>query len=105
MKSIVDRQSYNHISCDIMIDQAHLSLFWHQVEAWILSEGWIRMIEHLIVLIVLIRVIKSALTIESRGKIGFFRYFMKLFLRFSDRLSFVKNKKEEYLEKESTKSA
>lgn len=30
---------------------------------------------------------------------------MKLLLRFSDRLSFVKNKKEEYLEKESTKSA
>jgi len=30
---------------------------------------------------------------------------MKLFLRFADKISFVKNKKEAYLEQESTKNA
>ena len=72
---------------------------------WVISEGVWRMTEHVIVLIVVVRVLKSLLTIESRGKLGLFSYFTKLFLRFANNFSFVKNKKIEYLEKESTKSA
>jgi hypothetical protein len=88
-----------------MLDQIQVEQCWQQTQQWVAQEGWLRMVEHIIVVIVLIRLIKKGLTIESRGKIGLVSYFMKLILRFSDRLSFVKNKKEEYLEKESTKSA
>ena len=63
------------------------------------------MIEHFIVIIVIIKVLKSFLTIESRGKLGFFSYLTKLALRYGDKLSFVKNKKFQYVEQESTKIA
>jgi hypothetical protein len=63
------------------------------------------MTEHFIVLIVVIKIIKQVLKIESRGKIGIISYLTKLILRVAGKLSFVKSKKEEYLEKESTKSA
>lgn len=78
---------------------------WEHIKNIVAEEGWLRMIEHVIVLIVAIKLFRKAFTIESRGKRGIVSYFLKLFLRFSDKLSFVKNKKEEYLEKESIKSA
>ena len=76
---------------------AHLNNCYLTALNWIMQEGWLRMTEHLIVLIVVIRVLKQALTIESRGKVGLFSYVTKLFLRLTDKLSFVKNKKQQYL--------
>lgn len=55
--------------------------------------------------IVILRLLKSWLTIESRGKIGWVSYLIKLGLRFGGKLSFVKNKKEKQLEEESSKIA
>lgn len=55
--------------------------------------------------IVIIKVLKGILTIESRGKRGIINYFVKLFLRYAGKLSFVRRKKEAYLEQESTKNA
>ena len=45
------------------------------------------------------------LKIESRGKTGLFSYITKLVLRVADKVSFVKKKKQLYLEQESTKIA
>jgi hypothetical protein len=56
------------------------------------------MTEHLIVLIVILRVLRKALSIESRGKVGLVSYTTKLILRMTDRIGFIHNKKEKYLE-------
>lgn len=72
---------------------------------WATAEGPYRMAEHFIVLLVLLKIIRNALRIESRGKTGLISYIMKLALRLVDRIGFVKSKKEKCLEEESTKSA
>ena len=63
------------------------------------------MSEHVIVLIVILRLLRNTLSIESRGKVGLVSYATKLILRMTDRIGFIHNKKEQYLEEESTKNA
>jgi hypothetical protein len=55
--------------------------------------------------VVIARFITNLLRIESRGKLGLFSYITKIFLRLGGRIGYVKDKKEKYLEEESTKSA
>jgi sphinganine-1-phosphate aldolase len=42
--------------------------------------------------------------IESRGKVGLVSYVTKLLLRLANNIGFIRNKKEKYLEEESTKN-
>ena len=46
--------------------------------------------------------IKKVFKIESRGKLGFKSYILKLAIRFSNKIGFVSKKKEDYLEQKST---
>lgn len=48
------------------------------------------MLEHLFVLIVVLRFIKRGLQIESRGKIGFTSYATKIVLRLASKIGFVR---------------
>lgn len=68
-----------------------------QIIEWVTVEGPLRTLEHIIVLLVIIKVLRSAFRIESRGKTGLINYFTKLVLRFTDRIGFIKNKKEKFL--------
>lgn len=63
------------------------------------------MTEHVIVIIVIVKLLSRAFTIESRGKLGLISYVTKLALRVANKFAFVRNKKIEYLEQESTKIA
>lgn len=74
------------------------------IAEWAKAEGPYRMAEHIIVFLVLIRLVRNAFKIESRGKVGVISYLIKLLLRLTDRIGFVRNKKEKYLEEESTKN-
>lgn len=50
----------------------------------------------------MINFIKKVFKIESRGKLGFKNYMLKLAIRFSNNIGFVNKKKEDYLEQKST---
>jgi hypothetical protein len=56
------------------------------------------MLEHLIVLIVVLKFISKLLSIESRGKLGIVPYLTKLAIRASKRVPFIHSKIEHYLE-------
>jgi L-cystine uptake protein TcyP (sodium:dicarboxylate symporter family) len=76
-----------------------------QAQEWVINEGVFRMIEHIIVLVVVLKFIRAIFRIESRGKQGLVSYLTKLAIRISGKVGFVRNKMEDYLEKESTKNA
>lgn len=76
-----------------------------QAQEWAINEGVFRMIEHIIVLVVVLKFIRAIFKIESRGKQGLASYLTKLAIRISAKVGFVRNKMEDYLEKESTKNA
>ena len=52
------------------------------------TEGWLRMLEHIIVLVVVFKVFKSLL-IEKRGKKGIVSYVVKLLIRAGKHIGFV----------------
>lgn len=68
-----------------------------EISNWANAEGPFRIAEHIIVLIVVIRLIRRALSIESRGRVGLVSYLTKLLLRLADKIGFIRNKKEKYL--------
>ena len=66
------------------------------------KEGLVRNLEHLILLLVAIKVL-SKLRIRSRGKLGIKHYIMKCLIRLSKKTGFVRGKMEDYLETEAVK--
>lgn len=62
--------------------------FFNQASAWVISEGWIRMIEHIFVVVMVIKLLPM-LKIQSRGKTGFINSIKKLGIRLSRKIGFV----------------
>ena len=78
-----------------MLDTAQLSNYWQDFKQWAETEGTCRMIEHTIIMIVflvILRWIARAGSIKSRGKTGMIQNLTKMFVRLSRKFSFVNSK-------------
>lgn len=61
------------------------------VKAWVLNEGVWRMMEHLIITFLLVRVVRSVF-VERRGKKGIVDLVVKLGIRLAKKLKVFQNK-------------
>lgn len=77
-----------------MLNQKEIEEYWELFWQWVQAEGLWRMIEHIIVAIVILQLIRSlvGLQINPRGKKGIIGAFTKLVVRISRKFSFVNKK-------------
>lgn len=61
------------------------------MKAWVISEGIWRMLEHIIIVYLIIKLARG-LFVERRGKKGFIDVIVKLGIRFGKRFKFFQNK-------------
>ena len=68
------------------------------VKSWIINEGIWRVIEHVVIAFLLIKVIKS-IFVERRGKKGIIDLIVKLGIRFGKKFKIFQNKINDQLSK------